>query len=772
MAIKELQTRIALKYDSYSAWTSAPGKDLVLLAGELGIWYVGDANQGSQVVPTVLFKVGNGTSTFEQLPWASAKAADVYSWAKSETVVLDGTTLKFKTGDSVNHTVDLSSFATDAEVEAIRSTLASKISALESKFDGENSVQNQIAALDGRLDVIEGADTVEGSVAKALKDAKAYTDAREVEINKYADKSEEDAIAAAKNYTDGKVATINSEITGLDSRLDVIEGEGEGSVKKALADAKAYADQAELDAVATANAYTDGRETLIRSELKAAYEAYADQAEVDAKKYTDDAVDTQATVDAAQDAKIKANTDNLAQELLDRAAADKAITDSIGTVAEGKTVVKMIEDAQAAAEANAATTAQGKVDALANGQVKTNKEAIAAMDAAYKAADEALDGRLDTVEAKLANVTNVMDFRGAVTALPEVAGYQNGDVIVVTDGDNKGKEYVLSEGAWVEFGNTDANSAAISALQDRMTIAEGDIDKLEKADEALVAEDTAIKGRLDIIEGEGAGSIKKAQADAEANAKTYTDGRETVIRSELKTAYEGYADQAELDAIAAAKNYTDGEVDKLESKDAAIEGNVKTLQDLTSGYTGAGSIKNAVDAAQKAADDAQDAADAAQEAADNAQDEIDALELVVGDANTGLAKTKEIADKATTDIAALTTRMGTAESDIDAIQAIVSAEGGNSNAQLRSDITDLQTLTGDAAKGNEALHTELTRVAGLVDNTTTGLAATKAIADKNKTDIGTLNGKVAAIEADYLKEADLFIINCGSSTKVTHTSEA
>ena len=765
MAIKELQTRIALKYDSYSAWTSAPGKDLVLLAGELGICYVGDANQGSQVVPTVLFKVGNGTSTFEQLPWASAKAADVYSWAKSETVVLDGTTLKFKTGDAVNHTVDLSSFATDAEVETIRSGLDSRITALESKFTGEGAVQTQIDALDSRLDAIEGED---GLIAQAEKAAKDYTDTREAAIKTayeaYADQAEADAKKDAADNLAAAVETLEAADTALDGRLDVIEGEGEGSVKKALADAKSYADQAELDAVASANAYTDGRETAI----KAAYEKYADDAEQAAKDYADDeiakAVETQAAVDAAQNTEIG--------KKLDKTTFDAFNNGTSKSVSEIEAdIVSKAGTAKSEAIAAAKTETETQVNALANGQVKTNKEAIAAMDAAYKAADEALDGRLDTVEAKLANVTNVMDFRGAVTALPEVAGYQNGDVIVVTDGDNKGKEYVLSEGAWVEFGNTDANSAAISALQGRMTTAEGDIDKLEKADEALVAEDTAIKGRLDIIEGEGAGSIKKAQADAEANAKTYTDGRETVIRSELKTAYEGYADQAELDAIAAAKNYTDGEVDKLESKDAAIEGNVKTLQDLTSGYTGAGSIKNAVDAAQKAADDAQDAADAAQEAADNAQDEIDALELVVGDANTGLAKTKEIADKATTDIAALTTRMGTAESDIDAIQAIVSAEGGNSNAQLRSDITDLQTLTGDAAKGNEALRTELTALQGVVNHTTTGLAATKAIADEAKSDAEDAQSRVAKIEADYLKEADLFIINCGSSTKVTHTSE-
>ena len=55
----------------------------------------------------------------------------------------------------------------------------------------------------------------------------------------------------------------------------------------ALASAESYADQAELDAVATANLYTDGRETAITT----AYQGYADQAELDAvataNAYTD-----------------------------------------------------------------------------------------------------------------------------------------------------------------------------------------------------------------------------------------------------------------------------------------------------------------------------------------------------------------------------------------------------------------------------------------------------------------------------------------------------
>ena len=83
-------------------------------------------------------------------------------------------------------------------------------------------------ALDARLDIVEGGVEVEGSIAKAEADAKAYTDARETAIT-----------------------------TAYQS----------------------YADQAEVDA----KAYTDARETAITT----AYQAYADQAEADAKAYAD-----------------------------------------------------------------------------------------------------------------------------------------------------------------------------------------------------------------------------------------------------------------------------------------------------------------------------------------------------------------------------------------------------------------------------------------------------------------------------------------------------
>lgn len=88
MAEKNLNVRISLKYDSYANWT-AEANQFVLKAGELACVELKATNADSNVAPTVLFKVGDGTRTFNQLDWASAKAADVHAWAKLENPEVD-----------------------------------------------------------------------------------------------------------------------------------------------------------------------------------------------------------------------------------------------------------------------------------------------------------------------------------------------------------------------------------------------------------------------------------------------------------------------------------------------------------------------------------------------------------------------------------------------------------------------------------------------------------------------------------------------------------
>lgn len=70
-----------------------------------------------------------------------------------------------------------------------------------------------------------------------------------------------------------------------------------------------------------------------------------------------------------------------------------------------------------------------------------------------------IDSRLSETEKLLEDVTNVMNFVGAFENSPDVKDYNDGDVYVNT---KNSLEYVLSNGAWIEIGNSDANAQAIS----------------------------------------------------------------------------------------------------------------------------------------------------------------------------------------------------------------------------------------------------------------------------------------------------------------------
>ena len=116
-----------------------------------------------------------------------------------------------------------------------------------------------------------------------------YTTARQTAIENYSDQSELDAVLTANAYTDTReIATTTAY--------------------------QSYADQAETDAVLTANAYTDTREVAITTALQ----SYADQAETDAvltaNAYTDTrevAITTalQSYADASRNRCSKAYTD-------------------------------------------------------------------------------------------------------------------------------------------------------------------------------------------------------------------------------------------------------------------------------------------------------------------------------------------------------------------------------------------------------------------------------------------------------------------------------
>ena len=84
MAEVNIKTRLSLRYDTLANWNSA---NPVLNKGEVAVVAIpasatGENTYGQDTKPSILFKVGDGTSNFKALPYASARAADVYAWAK------------------------------------------------------------------------------------------------------------------------------------------------------------------------------------------------------------------------------------------------------------------------------------------------------------------------------------------------------------------------------------------------------------------------------------------------------------------------------------------------------------------------------------------------------------------------------------------------------------------------------------------------------------------------------------------------------------------
>lgn len=367
---------------------------------------------------------------------------------------------------------------------------------------------------------------------------------------------------------------------------------------------------------------------------------------------------------------------------------------------------------------------------------------VDSVDAAYKAADKAINDKIGGSYSSTSTVASaIADAKAAgTTAQTQVTNLTNGAV--------------------------KTNTADIAQLKSDLATETSN----------RTSADSALSGRLDKLE------VFFAAADADGKDGGLYDALDTLVEIQEYITEHGEAADEMVKNISANANAikslqeTVGSGGALEKRVAAAEADITqakaditALNGATAGYSSTSTIKSAITAVDTKAGNAQTAATNAKTAADKAQGDVDALTAVVNNTTTGLAATKKIADTATSDIAALKTRVGTAETDIDALEAIVKT-GTDSNANLRTAITALQTLTGDASKGNEKLRTDLTAITNTVNNATTGLAATKKIADDAKSQATTNKTDIAAIKADYLKAADVYIFNCGSASTVTHTA--
>ena len=89
MAEKLIKTRLRLKYDTFANWEKVK-TTFVPLKGEVCLIEVPNNVDPIHNAPSILFKVGDGTTAFGDLKYGSALAADVYSWAEASGITVSG----------------------------------------------------------------------------------------------------------------------------------------------------------------------------------------------------------------------------------------------------------------------------------------------------------------------------------------------------------------------------------------------------------------------------------------------------------------------------------------------------------------------------------------------------------------------------------------------------------------------------------------------------------------------------------------------------------
>lgn len=225
MATTTIKTRIKNRFDTLTNWQ---GTGVTLLPGEIALVSVTtqqiDKDTGDVVnVPAVLMKVGEsdgkgGTKAFNDLPWVSALAADVYDWAKKQYA--NDVPVTIKVGD------------TDTA-----GTLGGWLKSINDKAS-QNAAD--ISANTAALVTLNKSDTENGSIAykiKAAIDALDFADTGATTDTTTATKSN---FVTVVTQTDGKIAVTKKEIKEIDlpnissDKITIGSGTTEGTLSKKL----------------------------------------------------------------------------------------------------------------------------------------------------------------------------------------------------------------------------------------------------------------------------------------------------------------------------------------------------------------------------------------------------------------------------------------------------------------------------------------------------------------------------------------------------------
>lgn len=545
--VKNLNTRIALKYDSYANWQE---HNPILLKGEIAIAElpvngnkpgVGEPNAAGstpaiQNAPNILIKVGDGTNRYNDLKFVSALAADVYSWAKAATKPTysagEITGLKDYIGQQIQDT------NTQYRIVAVDGAAYSY--KLQKKDIGDadySDVAGSVISLtdvDSRLDTLEAAIGENGAVAKKIASA-----------------------IDALDYT-GKAADAAKFVTNVTETNGIIEVTT-GSIE--------VADVPELP----------------QSKVTGLVAALGGKQDKVPFENTPSESDKAATVQSIVN-RIGA-LDHVAAD--DAASATKVVAEV--TQADGIVTVKKVAVANILPDVT--DTENGFVVAVnqTDGKIAVTHKAVTdvlSFAGNYSGAENPIATR-DYVTGAVADLNGAMHFIGVSTTDPlsengptvaDVASFKAGDVVLFGY-----DEYVYDGTKWVTLGNesiyakdseVNAKIAAVrQELADEKTALQGEIDSdIATARTAITKE---IGDKIATLDYTGKGSQGKFVTDV-----TETDGIISVTATNLVASDIPVIEQSQVNGLGTALNnkqdvvpfeYTPSESDKVATVQSITE---------------------------------------------------------------------------------------------------------------------------------------------------------------------------------------------------------
>lgn len=633
--------------------------------------------------------------------------------------------------------------ATSKNMDAVKKVADDAAKAITAEV---TRAQNAEKGLTDRLDVVEGEG--EGSIKKALADAKTYADGKDTAIQ--AAKAAADAAQKDVNALKGKVGEVPADKT----------------VIGLIGEAKAQADQGVADAAAEATRAT-GVENALRADLGQASDPAAAEGSAFAriKQVKADLASEVTRADAAEKAALKAGQD--AQKDVD---ALEALVGNSANTKDDATVYGAIAAEKARAMA-AEKKAQDQADTnkAAITTLNANKETVGSVD--YKidqaiskvnTAAEGLGNRVGALETKVGSDADAAKADGSLYARVK----QNANEIGAIKADylKAADKTALENAIKVEKGRLDAfmaNADVSAQAVDTLKEIQSYITKDGEAAATMTTNIANNKAAIDAINNETTGILAKAKKyadDQDAAQKTALEGAIATAKTEAIDAAASAADTK----VGAAKTELQGKIDKkadataleaeIERAQGAEAANKAVLDKLDGGVNVDGSVKKQIETARaalqaninaKVAQSDYNAKVADLEAADSALEERIAKFEGNGEGSVA-AQVKAVADDLKNHKAAQATKEKQVDDKLAVIQGEANVEGSIKKALADAkSYTDTREAAINGLLGGKedaaAVDTAFGRIAKEAARAT---AAEEALGGR----LDTAEGKITALE--------------------------